>query len=55
MRFGDFEVNFKLGECGKFYYNSWKRPDVLINILKSIKNPDIYLDLMVKFDMESER
>lgn len=55
MRFGDFEVNFKLGECGKFYYNSWKRPDVLINIFKSIKNPDIYLDIMVKFDMGSER
>ncbi|MBA7539271.1 hypothetical protein ES705_31550 [subsurface metagenome] len=55
MRFGDFEVNFKLGECGKFYYNSWKRPDALIDIFKSIKKPGLYFDIMVKFDMGSER
>lgn len=49
-RFGYFKVNFSLGEWSKFYNNSWERPDIILNIIDSIKKPGMYFNFLVKFN-----
>ena len=48
-RIGIFEFNYSIGETMKFALEKWVNGDDICQILKSLKNDDMFGDIYAKF------